>query len=126
MSLGAAVEVGLSSAYEVAQTLGWNWGKEQRAGDEARFSLTYSVMLLIAALPIAAGLDPLKLTIFTMAVACLMLPFVTFPFLVLMNDKHYMREQVNSRWANFAIVGIIAIAFVLAAVAIPLQVLGGS
>jgi len=126
VSLGAAVEVGLSSAYEVAQTLGWNWGKEQRAGDEARFSLTYSVMLLIAALPIAAGLDPLKLTIFTMAVACLMLPFVTFPFLVLMNDKHYMREQVNSRWANFAIVGIIAIAFVLAAVAIPLQVLGGS
>ena len=80
----------------------------------------------MAALPIAAGLDPLKLTVFTMAVACLLLPFVTFPFLVLMNDRDYMREQVNSRWANFAVVGIVVIAFVLAAVAIPLQVLGGS
>ena len=125
-SLGAGVEVSLSSAYEVAQTLGWNWGKEQKARDESRFTLTYTILLFVAALPIAAGLDPLKLTVFTMAVACLLLPFVTFPFLVLINDRDYMREQVNSRWANFAVVGIVVIAFVLAAVAIPLQVLGGS
>jgi Mn2+/Fe2+ NRAMP family transporter len=126
VSFGAAVEVSLSSAYEAAQTLGWNWGKEQKASDEARFTLTYTVLLFAAALPIVAGLDPLKLTVFTMALVCLMLPFVTFPFLVLMNDTDYMGEQINSRWTNFVVVGIVAIAFVLAAVAIPLQVLGGS
>jgi Mn2+/Fe2+ NRAMP family transporter len=30
-SLGAAVEVSLSVAYEIAQTFGWNWGKAQRS-----------------------------------------------------------------------------------------------
>jgi Mn2+/Fe2+ NRAMP family transporter len=126
VSLGAAVEVSLSSAYEVAQTLGWNWGKEQKARNASRFTLAYSTLLFAAALPIVAGLDPLKVTVFTMAITCLMLPFVTFPFLVLMNDREYLREHVNSRWTNYVVIGIVAIAFVLAAVAIPLQVLGGA
>jgi Mn2+/Fe2+ NRAMP family transporter len=125
-SFGAAVEVSLSGAYEIAQTLGWNWGKEQKARDESRFTLSYTAMLALAALPIALGVQPLKLTVFTMAISCLILPFITFPFLVLMNDPIHLGDQVNRRWANYAVAGIVGLTFVLALVAIPLQVLGGS
>jgi Mn2+/Fe2+ NRAMP family transporter len=124
-SLGAAVEVSLSTAYEIAQTLGWNWGKQKKARDEARFTVSYSAMLVVAAIPSVAGIDPLSLTAFTMAAACLALPLVTVPFLVLMNDRLYLGRHTNRRWANFVVAGIVVIAFVLAIVAIPLQVAGG-
>ena len=116
----------LSGAYEIAQTLGWNWGKEQKARDESRFTLSYTAMLALGAVPIALGVEPLKLTVFTMAIACLILPFLTFPFLALMNDRTVLRDQVNSRWANYAVAAIVGITFLLAIVAIPLQILGGS
>ena len=125
-SLGAALEVSLSVAYELAQTLGWNWGKTQKARDESRFTVGYTVVLAIATIPTLAGLDPMKLTVFTMAIVCLALPFVTFPFLILMNDREYLRSHVNHRVANVAVVAVVAIAFVLAVVAIPLQLLGSS
>jgi Mn2+/Fe2+ NRAMP family transporter len=125
-SLGAAIEVSLSTAYEIAQTFGWNWGKSRKPRDAPRFSLSYTLVLFLGAIPILAGLDPLQLTVFTMAIACVALPFVTFPFLVLMNDRVYLGRHVNGRWSNVAVTGIVLLAFVLALVAIPLQVLGGS
>ncbi len=124
--LGAAAEVSLSSAYEMAQTLGWNWGMQQKARHESRFSVTYSVLLLIAALPVAAGVNPLALTTFTMALTCVELPLVTFPFLILMNDPHYMGRHINRRWSNVVVVAIIGLAFLVAIVAIPLQLAGGA
>lgn len=123
-SFGAAVEVSLSTAYEIAQSFGWNWGESQRPRDEARFSVSYSIVLAIAALLVLTGIDPLKLTVFTMALACVALPFVTFPFLVLMNDRRYLGSHTNRRWSNIVVASIVAIAFVLAIVAIPLQILG--
>jgi Mn2+/Fe2+ NRAMP family transporter len=125
-SLGASIEVALSAAYELAQTFGWNWGKEQKPREEARFSVSYSLILLVGAIPIVAGLDPMKVTVFTMAIACLALPFVTFPILILMNDRRYLGAQVNRRWSNYAVTCIVAISFLLAVVAVPLQILGGS
>ena len=60
-----------------------------------------------------------------MALACLELPSVTFPMLVLMNDRVYLNGYTNHRLANVVTVGIVCIAFLLAAVAIPLQIVGG-
>ena len=93
--------------------------------DEARFTLGYSAALAAAAVPVLAGIDPLKLTVFTMALACVALPFVTFPFLVLMNDPRCVGRHTNRRWSNLVVSGVVAIAFVLAIVAIPLQFAGG-
>jgi Mn2+/Fe2+ NRAMP family transporter len=123
---GAASEVSLSSAYETAQTLGWNWGMSQKARHESRFSVTYSVLIFIAALPVVAGVNPLALTTFTMALTCVELPLVTFPFIILMNDPHYVGRHINQRWANVVVVGIIGLAFLVAIVAIPLQLAGGA
>jgi hypothetical protein len=42
-----------------------------------------------------------------------------------MNDRDYMKDKVNSRWVNMLIVGILAIAFVVAAVSLPLLYFSG-
>ncbi|HSU31281.1 MAG TPA: divalent metal cation transporter [Bryobacteraceae bacterium] len=124
-SFGAGVEVSMGAAYAVAQVFGWNWSANSRPREEARFCTTYSVVIVLGTALVAAGLDPLKLTMFTMAATCLTLPAITFPFLSLMNDEHYVNRHTNGRLANITVIVVVAIAFVLALVSIPLQILGG-
>ena len=124
--LGAAMEVSLEIAYLFAQGLGWNWSENIRPLDEARFSLVYTATIFSAMLLILFGIDPLKLTIFSMALTAATLPVSIVPFLFLMNDKSYVRGYQNGWISNAVVLVIIALAFVLALVAIPLQIFGGS
>src|SRR5205085_3538205 len=82
---GAALELGLSQAYLVAQGFGWTWGEDQKPRDNPGFSTVYTLSLFLSALPIAFGLDPLKLTIFSMALPAGSLPLVVVPFGFLLN-----------------------------------------
>ncbi|MDQ3813319.1 MAG: divalent metal cation transporter [Armatimonadota bacterium] len=122
---GATLEVALDMAYDTAQCFGWNWGESLRARQAARFSLVYTVAIFLASLLILIGVDPLQLTLFSMAITAVILPLVTLPFLILMNDERYVGEYRNSWISNCAVVLIIGLAFILAVVAIPLQILGG-
>lgn len=70
------------------------------------------------------GLDPLKLTLFSMALTAVVLPLTVIPFLVLMNDARYVGEHVNGRVANLVVAGIVVLAAILAVVGIPLEILG--
>ncbi|TGP18078.1 MULTISPECIES: divalent metal cation transporter [unclassified Mesorhizobium] len=123
---GAVLEVGLQQAYLVAQGFGWTWGEDQKPRDNPGFSTVYTVALFLSALPIAAGLDPLKLTIFSMALTAASLPLSVVPFLFLMNDKRYVGKHRNGMVSNAAVIFVIALGFVLAIVAIPLQIFGGT
>jgi Mn2+/Fe2+ NRAMP family transporter len=123
--LGAAMEVTLELAYMVAQGFGWNWSKNPRPKDEARFSLTYTAFVVLGALLVFAGIDPLKLTIFSMALTAATLPVAIVPFLVLMNDEEYVEEHTNGWLSNGAVILIIGLAFVLAVVTVPLEIFGG-
>jgi Mn2+/Fe2+ NRAMP family transporter len=71
------------------------------------------------------GIDPLQLTLFSMALTATILPLVIVPFLVLMNDDRYVGKHRNGWFSNGIIVATIALAFILAIVAIPLEVIGG-
>jgi Mn2+/Fe2+ NRAMP family transporter len=124
--LGAALEVALSMAYTTAQTFGWNWGEDLQPDDDARFSLVYTAAIFVAALVVVTGIDPLKLTLFTMAVNAAVLPFVTIPFLMLMNDKRLLGPETNGWISNAVIVFVVVISVVLAVVSIPLAIAGGS
>jgi Mn2+/Fe2+ NRAMP family transporter len=123
--LGAALEISLATAYSFAQGLGWNWGESVHPRDAARFSLSYTIIIALASILMAAGLDPLQLTLFSMALTSLTLPVVTFPFLILMNDADYVGENGNGWVANAAVIGISVLASIIALVAIPLQLMGG-
>lgn len=122
---GAALEVSLDTAYIVAQTFGWNWGENLQPKAAARFSLVYTVFIFLASLLMAFGIDPLKLTLFSMAITAVILPPVIVPFLVLMNDEIYVGKYRNGILSNTVIIFTIGLAFILAIVAIPLEIIGG-
>jgi Mn2+/Fe2+ NRAMP family transporter len=124
--LGATAEIALALGYKVAQGFGWNWGEDLSPSGDARFSLMYTAVLLIATLLVFIGVDPVKLTNLSMALTSATLPVAIFPFLVLMNDQKYLGEHTNGWIANVAILLISLLAGVLAIVSIPLEIAGGS
>ncbi|HEY3569983.1 MAG TPA: divalent metal cation transporter [Thermoanaerobaculia bacterium] len=124
--LGAATEVALSMAYATAQTYGWNWGEDLDPREDARFCLMYTGAILGSALLILFGVDPLKLTLLTMAVNAAVLPFVAIPFLLLMNDRKLLKEHRNGWISNTVTLVVVVLSIVLAIVSIPLLIQGGS
>ncbi len=123
---GAALEITLNTSYVVSQTFGWNWGASLHPKDAARFSTVYTVFLFSSSIIMLIGIDPLQLTLFSMALTAVMLPLPIIPFLVLMNDEQYVGRYRNGKLSNLIIILTILLAFVLAIVAIPLELLGGS
>jgi len=124
--MGAAMEITLQIAYLTAQGFGWNWSENQRPLDEARFSFVYTIVLLLAALVVLTGVDPLSVTIVSMVLTAATLPVSIVPFLFLMNDERYVRSYRNGWLSNAVVIFVIALAFVLAVVSVPLQIFGGS
>jgi Mn2+/Fe2+ NRAMP family transporter len=122
---GAALEIALAFAYLVAQGLGWQWGENLRPREAARFSATYTVAVVLAGLLVLVGIDPLKLTNMSMALSAATLPLAVMPFLFLMNDKTYVGEHTNGWLGNSVVVIVTLLAFVLAVVSLPLEILGG-
>src|SRR3954454_20797040 len=122
---GAAMEVSLATAYMVSQTLGWNWGENKKPDREARFSLVYVIMLLLGCALLLTGIDPLKLTMYAMALTAVILPLIALPFVVLLNDKTYMREHTNGPIGNTVVIVTIILASIVAIVTIPLEIMGG-
>ena len=61
----------------------------------------------------------------SMALTAATLPLAVVPFLFLMNDPIYLGEHRNGWISNTVVAITILISFVLALIAIPLQIIGG-
>jgi len=122
---GATLEIALSLSYLIAQGFGWRWGEDLEPSDDARFSMTYTLLIAAATLFVLFGIDPLALTQISMALTSASLPIGVLPFLVLMNDKHYLGEHTNGHFSNGVVLLISVMAMVLAVVSIPLELIGG-
>ena len=123
---GAALELSLDLAYVYAQAFGWSWGENKKPRDAARFSLVYSLVLFVAAIPVVLGADPLKLTLFSMAITAVILPIVVLPLLAIMNDRKFLKRHTNGPVGNVVVFVSILLAFIIAVVAIPLELMGGA
>lgn len=123
---GATVEITLSLAYLIAQGLGWPWSENMKPAKDARFATTYSILIAVAAIPIALGTDPLKLTNISMVISAASLPVTVIPLLVLMNDERVMTSHANGWFSNIALVLISLMAIVLLFAAAPLRWFGGA
>lgn len=122
--LGAALEISLAIAYFFAQGFGWNWSEDMNPSRDARFAFVYTIIILLAAVPLLFGIDPIKVTIVSMALTAATLPLAIVPFLLLMNDPVYLGDHRNG-WLSNTVVGIvILISFVLAVISIPLEFVG--
>ena len=122
---GSTLEIVLAIAYLLAQGFGWNWSENLKPGKDARFSTSYTVLILLAAVPIALGMDPLKLTNISMVVTAASLPVTVIPLFVLMNDGDILNTHVNGWPSNLALVVIALLSVAVLFAAIPLQLLGG-
>lgn len=125
VSLGAGLETALSGAYAVCQYFGWDWGKKGRPHQAPLFHLGYLVMLVLAVLLAYSGIDPIQLTLVTMAIAAATLPFTFLPLLIVANDPEYMGEQKNTLPTN-VVAGIMFVLLLIVTIAtIPLFVITG-
>ncbi|HEX3272505.1 MAG TPA: divalent metal cation transporter [Ktedonobacterales bacterium] len=123
--LGAAFEVSLSLSYNIAQGFGWEWGEGKRPVEAARFNVVLTALVIVAALIGLFAGDPLRLAVFASTLLALFLPFSLSPLLIIMNDREYLGEHTNGRFANIATIAVLAMAFLVAVVSIPLLILSG-
>lgn len=122
---GSTLEIVLAIAYMLAQGFGWPWSENLKPGKDARFTTSYTVVILLAALPIAIGMNPLALTNVSMVATAASLPVTVIPLLVLMNDGDILLKHTNGWLSNGALVIIALLSIVLLVAALPLQLLGG-
>ena len=123
---GAALQVALNLSYTLAQAFGWNWSENLRPADDARFATTYTVAILVAAIVVAIGFDPLKVTMLAMALNAVVAPLLVLPLLILMNDQDYLGAHTNGWFSNTVVAFCTILAFLMGIVAIPLQFMGGA
>jgi Mn2+/Fe2+ NRAMP family transporter len=123
--LGAALEITLNAGYLLAQVFGWEWGANKPRREEARFTTAFTGILLMALAIGVIGFDPLKLTMICVALTVVVMPLIVLPFLVLMNDKRYVKEHTSGPIGNGFLAALTILAGLLALVVIPLEILGG-
>jgi Mn2+/Fe2+ NRAMP family transporter len=117
---GAAIDASFSGAYNLAQFLGWEWGKYRPPSKAGRFTLAWLFMFSLAFLIIVTGIDPLQVTEYAVVFSVVVLPLTYLPVLLIARDRTYMGEHANGRFASaigWLYMGVIAI---VALAAIPL------
>jgi Mn2+/Fe2+ NRAMP family transporter len=120
---GAAVETSFAGAYNVAQFFGWRWGKKERPSGAPRFTLAWLVIFALSVVVVMTGIDPVKLTEYSVVFSVVALPLTYLPILLVANDHTYMGANVNGRFANVLGVVYFIIILVIAVAAIPLMIL---
>lgn len=122
-TFGAALETALSAGYTISQYLGWQWGKYVRPRAAPRFHLIVLLSILGALLFALSGVDPVKVTEYSIVLSAAALPLTYFPILVIANDPDYMGDNVNGRILN-AVGSIYLVLLVVVAVAtVPLMII---
>jgi Mn2+/Fe2+ NRAMP family transporter len=122
---GAAVEIALNAGYLFAQVFGWSWGANRPRRDAARFTCAFTVVLFAGLVLGIIGFDPLRLTMLSVALTVVIMPFVVLPFLVLMNDEKYVKQHTSGAIGNAFLAALTVLGALLALVVIPLELLGG-
>jgi Mn2+/Fe2+ NRAMP family transporter len=122
-TFGAALETSLSAGYTVAQYLGWPWGKHRRPRQASRFHAVILIAILAAVLIACSGIDPVKVTEYSIVLSAAALPLTYFPILVIANDPAYMGDNTNGRTLNTVATIYLIVLSVVALATIPLMII---
>jgi manganese transport protein len=120
---GAAIDTLFSGAYNLAQFLGWEWGRYRSNSGAPRFTLTWVVLLVLGLGLVMTGVDPVQLTEYAVIFSAVALPLTYIPILLVANDRSYMREYVNGRLANVLGLFYLVVIVLIALTAVPLLIL---
>jgi NRAMP (natural resistance-associated macrophage protein)-like metal ion transporter len=122
---GAAVEITVNAGYACSQALGWSWGANKPRREAARFAFAFTLVLLAALAVAMTSVDPLRLTMISVALTVVVMPAVVLPFLVLMNDEKFVKDHKSGPIGNGILAVVTILAGLLALVVVPLEILGG-
>jgi Mn2+/Fe2+ NRAMP family transporter len=100
-SLLAAAILPLATAYNICEGLGFESGVERRFSEAPIFYWLYTLLIVGGAgFVLIPGLPLLKVILFSQVANGILLPFVLFYMLMLINRKRIMQEYTNNVWQN--------------------------
>jgi Mn2+/Fe2+ NRAMP family transporter len=120
---GAAIDTLFSGAYNLAQFLGWEWGRYRSNSGAPRFTASWFVLLVLGLGLVMTGVDPVIVTEYAVIFSAVALPLTYIPILLVANDRSYMREYVNGRLANVLGLFYLVVIVLIAVTAVPLLIL---
>ena len=120
---GASIDTLFAGAYNLAQFLGWEWGRYRSPAGAPRFTLTWLVLLVLAFGVVMTGVDPVMLTEYAVIFSVVALPLTYLPILLVANDRAYMGTHTNGRLANVLGVAYLLIILAVSVSAIPLMII---
>jgi Mn2+/Fe2+ NRAMP family transporter len=120
---GASIDTVFSGAYNLAQFCGWEWGRYRHPKGAPRFTLTWIVLLVLAAAIVMTGVDPVTLTEYAVIFSVVALPLTYIPILLVANDRAYMGRYGNGRLANALGLVYLVVIMIVAVSAVPLMIL---
>jgi manganese transport protein len=120
---GASVDTVYSGAYNLAQFLGWEWGRYRHPAGAPRFTLTWLLLLVMAFAIVITGVDPVMVTEYAVIFSAVALPLTYIPILLVANDREYMGANTNGPLANVLGFVYLIVIMVIAIAAIPLMII---
>ncbi len=93
----SAITAPLAAAYATAGAFGWK--ADLRS---SRFRAVWGGVILAGALMAATGVRPVEAILFAQATNGVLLPAIAVFLLLAVNDRRWMGELANGRWANAA------------------------
>ena len=100
-SLLSAAILPLATAYNICEGLGFESGIEKRFSEAPLFYWLYTLLIVCGAgFVLAPRLPLLKVILFSQVLNGILLPFVLFYMLVLINRRRIMQEFTNNLWQN--------------------------
>ena len=103
-----ALCISLSTSWAVGEVFGWAHSLNRSIKQAPWFYVVYLFMLLSAGLVVLIPGAPLiTITMYVQVVAVTLLPSVLIFLLIMLNDRQFMGEHVNTRWQNIANVSIV-------------------
>jgi manganese transport protein len=123
VSAGAGIETALAGSYAMCQFFGWEWGERERPRDVPLFQMIIVLEFVAAVAVVLSGLDPIRMTTITMALAAFSLPFTFAPLLVVANDEDYVGDQKNTPATNVVAVLMLGLLCGVTLATIPLLIL---
>jgi manganese transport protein len=115
---GAAIDSSFAASYNLAQFLGWEWGRYQGPRKAPRFTASWLVFLGIGVAIAQSGINPVEITEYSVVFSVVALPLTYLPVLLIAGDRSFMSEYANGRiaaflgWLYFAVIVVLALAAV--------------
>jgi Mn2+/Fe2+ NRAMP family transporter len=97
-----ALCISLSTSWAVGEVFGWAHSLNKSVKDAPWFYVLYLGMLLTAGAVVLIPEAPLiTITMFVQVVAVTLLPSTLVFMILMLNEREFMGEHVNTRWQNF-------------------------